>query len=367
MASYRSTPRVRPVVVQHSFGDPGSGGPIGALERVLASDLGDRYQWVRMHQEGSTGGVDVRRIRAWSRMLREVRPELVHVRGLGNEGFHGVAAARLAGCPRILLSVHGTVRDLTTPPTAKQRALVGVFEPATLRMATHVTTVCQFAAERDFIRRHSSKFVGPIVNGVDPVPVDRASRSRTRAELGLREDDVAVVSVGRLTFEKGHRDLADAWRRLPETLRGKAVLVVIGDGPDEAAIRCEYAEVAGRVMLLGRRHDVPDLLGAADVFAFPSLHENLSNALLEAMAQGLPVVATRVGGNTEVVSRGGGVLVEPHDPAGLSAALAELLSDPARRLAAGDEAARVVHDHYSTDRMIQVLDETYQTILRGPA
>ena len=157
----------KPVVVQHSFGAPGSGGPVGALERILDSDLTKDYEFVRMHQDGATGSIDLRRLRVWATLLKETQPDLVHVRGLGNEGFHGALAARLAGCPRILVSVHGTARDLTGPASLKRRAIVTGLEPATLWMATHVTTVCESAARRGFVRRHAAKFVGPIVNGVE--------------------------------------------------------------------------------------------------------------------------------------------------------------------------------------------------------
>lgn len=365
MGSPKGLGGARPVVVQHSFGDPGSGGPVGALQRILESDLGDRYEWVRMHQERATGGIDIPRIRSWTRMLRDVRPDLVHVRGLGNEGFHGVLAARLARCPRVLVSVHGTVRDLTAPPSLKQRLLIGGLEPATLRMATHVTTVCESAAQRDFIQRHAAKFVGPITNGVDPAAVDESARRDVRRELGLEADDVALVTVGRLTYEKGHGDLAAALAMVDEKVRRAAVLVVVGAGPDEVAIRADYDATGVRTRYLGRRLDVPRVLAGSDVFMFPSLHENLSNALLEAMAQGLPVVATRVGGNVEVVRRGGGLLVDATDPSGLASALATLVIDRERRMLLGKEAAEVARTHYSTGRMLEVLDETYQAILSG--
>lgn len=358
--------RVRPLVVQHSFGDPGSGGPIGALERVLASDLSNRYEFVRMHQDRAAGGIDLPRIRAWVRLLKDVRPDLVHVRGLGNEGFHGVLAARLARCPRVLVSIHGTVRDVKGPRTAKQRIIVSCLEPLTMSMATHVTTVCQFAARREFVRRHDSKFVGPIVNGVEVVDLATASeRAATRDELDLAPGDVALISVGRLSHDKGHRDLAAALRLLPAPLRARTVLVLVGDGPDRDEIGFSYAESGVSIRGLGRRLDVPRVLGAADVFVLPSLHENLSNALLEAMGRGLPVVATRVGGNTEVLEKGGGLLVKPRDPPGLALALSELIGDRDKRIALGRSAATVVRDQYSVEQMVAVLDETYRKVLSG--
>jgi len=124
----------RPIVVQHSFGDPNSGGPITALGRILDSSLASKYEFVRMHQPSTAKPVDVRLLRQWVSFLRRVQPDLVHVRGLGNEGFRAALAARLAGCPRILVSIHGTVRDLNVPTSPRRTALVRLVEPATLRL-----------------------------------------------------------------------------------------------------------------------------------------------------------------------------------------------------------------------------------------
>ena len=355
----------RPVIVQHSFGDLGSGGPITALGHVLNSRLTEKYDFVRMHQTRAAGGVNVRLLHQWVSMLRQVKPDLVHVRGLGNEGFHGALAAKLAGCPRILVSIHGTVRDLSEPaPTLRRRMLVGAIEPATLRMATHLATVCISAAQREFLDRYRSKVAGVVPNGVDvPEDVGR-NRPRIRAELGLPANTVVCVVVGRLSVEKGHLVLADALQQLPE--RGSAItLLVIGDGPDRNIIARAYGAVPGlNVQFLGRRLDVPAILEASDLFLFPTLHENLSNALLEGMAAGLPVIASAVGGNVEVLNSGGGVLVPASDPTSLADSMVTLLGSAALRARYGSEARKVVQDHYTVDHMIAGLDELYQDVLQ---
>lgn len=357
--------RSRPVVVQHSAGRPGANGPLTAVQRVLASPLAERYEFVRMHQSAGNGSVDATLLREWVRLLRRARPDVVHVRGLQNEGFHGVLAARLAGCTRILVTVHGTVRDLRQGGRGwRRRLLTHGAEPATLRMASHYATVCEYAAGRDFLRPYAGKFVGVIPNGV-PVPPDpTAARDRVRAELSLHPDDVAMIAVARLTWEKGYRVLADALHRLP-VAGGRRVLLVAGDGPDRAGIVAALAGAAGtEVRMLGNRLDVPELLSAADIFVFPTLHENLSNALLEAMAYGLPVIASAVGGNVEVLRSGGGRLVPAGDPEPLAAALAGLLADPAERHHLGQLGRKVVSEGYSLDGMLRALDGVYGRMLR---
>ena len=364
----------RPVVVQHSFGAVGTGGPIGALQRLMDSSAAEEFDFHEMKQPGPLGGVDLSLIRRWQGQLRELAPDMVHVRGLGNEGFHGAFAARAAGVPRVLVSVHGTHRDLTMPPVpAAFRALVvrRGLEPATLAMATHVTTVCEYAARRPFIARWSSKVAGVVPNGVDLQPPRPATRERMRADLGIGPSHIVVMSVGRLSHEKGLGDLAGALHLLsvrdPEALRQMRV-VLVGDGPDRSAIEDAFHGIPkSEPLFLGRRLDVAELLAAADIFVLPSWHENLSNALLEAMAAALPVIATNVGGNTEVIERGSGILVPPRSPAELSRALAALTRDRSARVKVGESARTRVAERYSTERMVQGWSEMYRRILEGPA
>jgi len=356
----------RPVVVEHSFGDPGSGGPIATLSRVLASDLSRKYDFVLMHQDDPAGGIDRALIRRWVAFLRRVRPDLVHIRGLGNEGFHGALAARFAGCPRVLLSIHGTVRDLQASSGRwRRQALVHVSEPATLRLATHIATVCRSASRRAFLDPYRHKLVGEIPNGVDIQRVAPDVRLRTRAELGVRSDALVLATVGRLSTEKGHLVLAEALRQLPRRLP-RMTLLVVGDGPDRVVIERAYEAVPGvEVLILGRRLDVPALLQAADTFVFPTLHENLSNALLEAMAAGLPVVATSVGGNVEVLEQGGGELVPAGEPTALAELIARFATDPGLRERHGADARSVIGTSYTIAHMVSRLDDVYQAILKG--
>src|SRR6185295_18528307 len=128
--------------------------------------------------------------------------------------------------------------------------------------------------------------------------------------------------------------------------------------------RAERLGVADRVQLLGDRSDVPDVLAALDVFVLPSRTEGMSNALLEAMAAGLPVVATAVGGNPEVVAPdGSGLLVPPDDPEAMAAAVARLLAAPAEAARLGAAARRRVEESFGARAMVRRLEAVYTALL----
>src|SRR4030095_5782738 len=149
--------------------------------------------------------------------------------------------------------------------------------------------------------------------------------------LGIPADVVVAGTLGRLDPVKDQAGLVRACAQTPGT--GKRVVVIAGDGPSRPELERVASELglADRVRLLGERTDVSLILQALDVFVLPSLGEGISNAILEAMATGLPVIATRVGGNVELVREGiTGSLVEPRNPHALSQALDTYLGEPRR-------------------------------------
>jgi glycosyltransferase involved in cell wall biosynthesis len=157
-----------------------------------------------------------------------------------------------------------------------------------------------------------------------------------------------VLCVANLRAVKGHRHLIDAMARL-RYLGRPCTLVLAGDGPEEPALRRQVAELGVDVRFLGTRWDVGRLLARADVAVSPSLSEGMSNAVMEAMAAGRPVVATAVGGTPELL-RDRGVLVPPSDPGALADGLHRVLSDPelAGRLARDGYAWSRAHLHVDT-------------------
>ncbi|MGX6449843.1 glycosyltransferase, partial [Patulibacter sp. S7RM1-6] len=201
-----------------------------------------------------------------------------------------------------------------------------------------------------------------------------ADRAAARAELGLAPDDIAVVVSAMLRPEKGHDTALRALALLPERLRVRVRLLIMGGGPprDPAGTGPEIARlaaelgVADRVDLLGRREDVPRVLAAADVGLLPSDHENLPLAMLEYMAAGLPVVATDVGGVTDAVASGvHGLLVPAGDAPAMAAALTRTLDDPAATAARVDAARARHREAFTWDAVAAAVEREYLRTLEG--
>ncbi len=186
-------------------------------------------------------------------------------------------------------------------------------------------------------------------------------RTEVRRELGLTSEARVVGLVARLDhWGKGHREFFTALAALSDRFPMEAL--IIGGGRRESEVKQLAAELglAGRVHFLGQRDDIPDLLAALDIFVLPSHSEGVSLALLEAMAAGLPVIATRVGGLPEVVTDGdNGLLIPAKDPEALSQALERLLADPALAKKLGENARRDVENNYSLDRLGREINEIY--------
>jgi glycosyltransferase involved in cell wall biosynthesis len=194
-------------------------------------------------------------------------------------------------------------------------------------------------------------------------------REKVRRELNVPDDELVIVAIGNLYPVKGHAVLLRALAELEE--QGGAPrwrLAIAGRGEDEQRLRsiADDAGIASRIHLLGFRSDAPDILAAGDVFVLPSLSEGLPLALIEAMATGLAIVASDVGGIPEVVARGQEALLVPAaSPTALTAAIRALLDDPVRRAALGAAAQRRAHRDFSVTSMTDAYEALYRRAAAG--
>lgn len=234
-------------------------------------------------------------------------------------------------------------------------------------LVDHMTIISQAAADR-FIRDRivPRALLEVVPNGVDTAryrSVAAGTRERLRESLGLG-GEFAWLAVGRFEVAKDHPNMLRAFARVRAT-RPDAVLLLVGRGSLQAEVETLAGTLGldGRVRFVGTREDVPEFMTVADGYVMSSAWEGMPMVLLEAAAAGLPIVATRVGGNQEVVQEGvSGFLVPPSDDQALAAAMLRLMALPeTERRAMGARGREQVHRDYGLERVV----DRYETIYRG--
>jgi glycosyltransferase involved in cell wall biosynthesis len=308
-----------------------------------------------------------------ARDLRRAGIRLVHTYGFWTNVF-GIPAARLAGTPAVVGAVRDTCDDLTPAQRRVQRLAC--------RLADAVVVNAEAIKRRLVDDGWDPAHITVIRNGVDLAPFDRPREpGRVRRELGLPPDAPLVAVFARLTPVKGIEYFLEAAKavadRFPEArflVVGEARLIRDGvaiEGPCKRDLQARAARLglADRVVFTGFRPDVPDVLAEVAVSVLPCvLNEGLSNSVLESMAAGVPVVATTVGGNPEVVEDGvTGFLVPPRDGAALARGIGVLLSDRARAAGLGRAARSAVERKFSTGELVRRTERFYQELLERKA
>jgi glycosyltransferase involved in cell wall biosynthesis len=334
---------------------------------LRGSSLAGRYRMpVTVHPSGATG-LNPAALQRLAQDMRATGATAAHLHGLQVGGLYAALAARLAGIRRAVLAVHASEED-NIHTTVRRRMLIRrVAEPLTLRLVTATYCVSRFSAAKPFIGRSSRCFLGCIRNGI-PTPASGMTRQSARAALGLPADATIALFAARLALDKGILALAEAWSLLPEALRRRSLLLVAGDGPHRSRMELRVAElgIGGTVRLLGWRDDIASLLVACDLFVLPSLHENQSYAILEAMAAARPVVSTTGGGTPEVVDQGvTGLLAPPADVRALAEVLGVLCADRGCAEAMGIAGRERVVAEFGMDRLADRMAEVYDQLLAG--
>jgi sugar transferase (PEP-CTERM/EpsH1 system associated) len=298
-----------------------------------------------------------------ARVFRAWRPDVVHTRNW--TCIDAVLGARLAGVPVVIHGEHGREAGDPEGRNALRRRVRRLLAPLVTEFVAVSRDLARWLVEDVGV---PAAKVTQIYNGVDTEAFSPADKEAARRTLGIRDGAVVIGTVGRLDPVKDHRGLLEAFGRIAR--HPQAQLVVVGDGPCRAELEQVGRRLGldGRVLMLGERQDVARILRALDVFALPSLGEGISNALLEAMASGLPVIATRVGGNPELVDHGvTGTLVSPRSAEALAAAFDRYLLDPALIRKHGEAGRQRALRDFSLDRMFGAYDSLYSRLLARAA
>lgn len=343
---------------QHSYAHP---------QGLPASDMMEGTPIVRLYSRGGTmlgslfyliGGL-------WY-LLRYGRRSIYHAHDIGASGWLAVAAGRLLGGRSIIKLRTGcyAYRQLLTSRRGRWPFLT------LLRLADRVVVVNSEVEELMAELGIPAKRVVRIPNTVDINQfsfISPEEKLKTRLKLNLAVDETIVLYVGRLEQLKGVDILLQAWAGLPENIRGRARLLLVGDGPERERLLAlkRSLEIDPSVDLLGERQNVLDYYHAADIFVLPSRTEGLSNALLEAMACGLPAIASDVGGAVDLIQPGqNGILFKSEEQADLARHLIELLKTPDLWQPMGLRARDSVIQYANLPLVLERLQWVYQDLLR---
>ena len=294
-----------------------------------------------------------------ARYLRKNLIQIVHSYGLYPNVF-AVVAARLTGKSIVVVSIRDMGDGLTPMQSRIQRTAC--------RWANCVLVNADAIRQRLIAQGYNPGNIVVIRNGITLSRYGQRERTgRLRQEFGLPLAAPLVVVFSRLNYMKGVQYFLEAAAivalRFPEVR-----FLVAGDGANKTQLE-EQARQMGleqRMLFAGFRSDVPELLSEAAVSVLPSLSEGLSNSLLESMASGVPVIATRVGGNPEVIDHEvTGLLVPPRDPVALADAMSRLLGNKDLALRFGQAGKRRVAEFFSMERSVGETEHLYQRLVEA--
>ena len=296
------------------------------------------------------------------RLCRKLQPTIVHSRNLS--GLDALLPARLAGVPHCIHGEHGW--DISD--------LAGLAWKPNLLRRLHSPLIQHYITVSKDLQRHliervgiSAKRISQVYNGVDTerfAPL--AEKPKAWLPPAFRGDDLILIgSVGRMQSVKDHATLIQAFSQLIENqpdLRKRLRLLIVGDGPmlDELRTLANSLNLSKLAWLPGSRENIPEVYQALDVFVLPSLNEGISNTILEAMASRLPVVATAVGGNVELVEDGVcGRLFPARDINVLAQILEAYAMDESLRLTHSQAARTIAVERYSLQAMVSRYQRIY--------
>lgn len=366
----------------------GTGGAERSLSEVIPalSERGVRFTVACLfrrsegvEKEIEATGVDMRflssqtwpsRILELRRLIRSIRPDVVHTTLFESDVIGRLAAIRTR-VPVVtsLVNVSYEPVRLGDPNVRVHKLrLHQMVDALTARLLTRRFHAISGAVADSAIRRLgiSPERITVVPRGRDLkrlVPRD-GSRHAVRSTLGIPDQDFLILAVGRQEYQKGHRHLVEAFSDVSRRHSGSWLVLAGRKGAATEELTRTIADSAdpGRIRVLGHRPDVPDLLRAADLFVFPSLYEGLGGALLEAMAVGLPIVASDIPAVREV---GGATLAYavPADPDDLGRHVARLIDDPVARREMGAAARRRFDDHFTLEANVDGMEAFYRAAL----
>jgi len=301
-------------------------------------------------------------------LLPGPRGQVVHLNEMYRDIVPALIARRFRRCPIAIRvacgGAYGDVARLQVIPAGKLMLRLARRADAIISLSAQITSeLVEYGFQRERIVE--------IPNGVDTqrfTPATASEKLELRRALGLPQEGPLVIFIGRLQPQKGVETLLHAWKDVQPS-NPSAHLLLVGQGPERAKLEKLAADLepGASIHFLGQLEPVLPYLRASDVFVLPSFFEGLSNALLEAMACGLPVVSTTIGGTAEVIRPDvDGLLVEPGDAPALAASLRRVLGDTTLARQLGEQARRRAEADYTAERSLARYAALYARLTGSP-
>jgi len=311
----------------------------------------------RVHVLGKTEGFSLRTIRALAACIRGVAPDVIHTHNFGPLIYTALAAPGRKN--RIL---HGEHAELTPAELAPRRKLLRKF---LYHRVARVHAVSPSLRDKLISQGFPAKKIRLVVNGVDCAQFVPGPRGEARAATGLPPEAVVLGLVGRFGEFKRHTEMIAAFERLPADGRDLRLVFIGSGGPLESSVRERAAAspCASRIQIAGFQEDPRPWYRSLDLLVLPSVNEGLSNALLEAMACGVPALAHAACGNADVITdSANGFLRDLGSPEALDIALAEALRSPNRLPALGQAARATAEAGFSIEATVAGYERLYRDL-----
>lgn len=354
--------------VMISFKDGGqNGGPYNSHLRIKNSKLNEKYNYVPLiFPKGRIGLLNIKILVDLVKQINKEDPDLIHFTGLQLEGFH-LALATLITRKKSLLAIHGSSTEAVYFSKLK-KIILKLLEKITLIISDGIYGVSNYISEWEMLEQHQSKYYGHVYN----LPNFHNKKNELnhldiRKELNISKDDIVVVSTGRITKEKGYDILKDIIITFYKKYNRKNVKFIIageGDYLEEMKKLIANEGYKDLVFFLGYRNDVDSILKVSDIFILSTLHETLSNSILEAGHNGLSTVASKVGGIPEIIRNNyNGFLFEVGNYREAVEYLNTLVENRDLRILLGQNASKNIKNKFTEEIVVEKLNYIYKELL----
>ena len=341
-----------------------NGGPFVSHKRIMESSLREKYEFIPIWVPKPKELIRPGRFFDFVRLLKKEKIDILHFAGLQLEGFLVLLAAKMARV-RTLCTIRGSSMDAIHFPKWKQ-FVMKILENWTMCYVDACYGVSRFVSNWERVKKHTRNYKGHIYNLPQSLSesIGGINENNVRKEFNIGLDEILIVSSGRIVKDKGYDILAQVITSEKSWPGVKFLIVGEGSYLDEMKKNISDNKLENYVIFTGYRSDVMQILNASDIFIICTLHETFCNSVVEASCQGLPVIASKVGGIPEIIEdRVSGILINANDIDEIKNAIRLLISDRNLRNSMGTAGRKIVEEKFSEQRITDGIEKIYEDLL----